>query len=224
MSIMASMTTMKIRMNWPKAAPRPSECASHARPRPAASPPSIPPQRGPCWTGGAALAGAGCAWFGAAGCAPRCVSRSVTLEDWRPTELPPPRRRAASASKAKVAITSARTEIQNFMSPPGRARRASALDSNMQCHDAAREVVIVHMAETAFAHEGFELLLPGVHADGFGQVAVARLVAGHPAAEQRQHVERIPVVGLRERLRHPGEFQHEQLAARFEHAVHLGQG
>src|SRR6185369_14495824 len=44
MAAMATITSRAISRNWPNAAPRPSECASQARPRPAASPPSIAPQ------------------------------------------------------------------------------------------------------------------------------------------------------------------------------------
>ncbi len=91
--------------------------------------------------------------------------------------------------------------------------RASALDSNMQCHHAAREVVIVHMAETTFLHQRLQLFLRRMHPDRLRQVAVAGVVAGHQLAQPRQHLERIPVVGLFQRLGHPGKLQHQQFAA-----------
>ena len=79
------------------------------------------------------------------------------------------------------------------------------------------------MAEAGFTHHVFELRLRRVHANRFGQVAVALAVARHPLADARQHVERIPVVSARQRLGDLREFQHQQPAAGLEHAVHLGQ-
>lgn len=60
----------------------------------------------------------------------------------------------------------------------------STLDSNMKGDHAPRHVVIVHMSKTALFHEGLELILRGMHADGFGQVAIARVVAGHELAKR----------------------------------------
>ena len=82
-----------------KPAPRPSEWASQARPRPAASPPSMPAQglRAVAAPAAPAVLAALVAWLGVAGVA----WRWVTLLDWRPKEPPPPMR-LASASKVKA--------------------------------------------------------------------------------------------------------------------------
>ena len=85
------------------------------------------------------------------------------------------------------------------------------------------QVVHVHMAEAGGLHHGLQLGLAGVHADRFGQVAVAVAVARDQLPDARQHVERIPVVGLCQRRGDLRELQHQQPAAGLEHAVHLGQ-
>ena len=65
--------------------------------------------------------------------------------------------------------------------------------------------------------------LVGVHADRFGQVAVAVGVARDQLADARQHLERIPVVGLLQRRGDLRELEHQQAAAGLQHAAHLGQ-
>ena len=60
-----------------------------------------------------------------------------------------------------------------------------------------------------------------MHTDRLGQVAVTVGIARHQLAKLRQHLERIPVVGFLQRLGDGRELQHQQLAARLEHAVHL---
>jgi hypothetical protein len=47
----------------------------------------------------------------------------------------------------------------------------------MKSHHSAREVVIVHMTETPFAHHGLECVLIRVHANGFGQITITVGVA-----------------------------------------------
>ncbi|MEN9618719.1 MAG: hypothetical protein RL406_956, partial [Pseudomonadota bacterium] len=46
----------------------------------------------------------------------------------------------------------------------------------MKCDHACAHVVKIHMAKAILFHEGFELLLARVHANGFGQILVARCV------------------------------------------------
>src|SRR5690349_8529417 len=162
-----------------KPAPRPSEFASQARPRPAARPPSMAPQG----RLGAAAAGAGVAGLGAALVAFCCAgavgdadSRCVTLDDWRPNDLPPPMRAASACTLTRASTQARNKELKLFMSSPlsSEVFASSTLDSNMKGDHATRHVVIVHMPETALFHEGLELVLRGVHPDGFGQVAIAR--------------------------------------------------
>ena len=144
---------------WPKASPRPSELASQARPKPAAKPPSIAPQ-GRLGAAAAAPAAAGAAAAPCAGPAgARAVSRWVTLFDCCPTDLPPPMRLEASAFTLMKVIMTTSTIDQSFISSPSLASSQngylSTLDSNMQCHYPARQAVVIHMAESAFFHQGF---------------------------------------------------------------------
>src|SRR6478735_9066959 len=141
-TIISTRPTSSTSMRFANPAPKPRLFASQARPRPAASPPSIAPH----------------GRRGAGGVASRCV----TLGDCLPIERPPPRRRAASASKLASARTATREAVHNFIWAPF-GGLLSALDSNMEGGDAGREVVIVHMAETRIAHQGLELLLRGMH-------------------------------------------------------------
>ncbi|MNS96802.1 hypothetical protein D3C72_1311170 [compost metagenome] len=96
------------------ASPKPRLCASQARPRPAAKPPSMAPQgflgaacgvafgvagRCACW--------AGAAWPGAwEGVAWRCV----TLLDCCPTDLPPPMRLASASTCTNASRTTRATD------------------------------------------------------------------------------------------------------------------
>ena len=91
----------------------------------------------------------------------------------------------------------------------------------MDGDDAAREVVIPAALESRLLQQGQELLLPGMHADGLGQVTIARLVPRNDLSEQRQHPEGIGVVegfqGGGDRVR---EFQHQELATGLQCAPH----
>src|SRR6218665_3010285 len=185
------MASSAIIRNWPKPAPRPSECASQARPRPAARPPSIAPQG---FVAGAAAAGgdvAGLAAFWAG--APRpggggAASRRVTLPDCLHMDLPPPSRLAsasACASTSSATNTTDHSFIMSFLhhvntchlsrnrsigSPTG-----STFDADMQGHDAPCHIVIVHMSEAALLHQPLERLLPRVHADRLRHATLTRL-------------------------------------------------
>src|SRR5574343_249815 len=233
---MTAMTTMASSITistLPKASPKPSEWASQARPRPAARPPSMAPQGflGAACAGAVAdlgvVAGAACC-VGATGACGRTASRWVTLPDCWPTDLPPPRRRAASALRLPRARTPASMRVRNlFTLSPKKSKPASVLstfDTDMQGYHPCAEVVKIHMPKSGFFHAGFQLLLPGMHADRLGQVAVAVGITGYQFAHVRQDVEAVPVVDFFQRLGHFGEFEHQQLAARLKHAAHLGQG
>ncbi len=63
-----------------------------------------------------------------------------------------------------------------------------------------------------------------MHADRLGEIAIAVRVIDHFLAEPGQHLERIKVVGGRKRLPDLGELQHQQPAARPQHAPHLAEG
>ena len=119
---MTTSASRAISRNWPNSAPRPSELASQARPRPAARPPSMAPQG---FLGAAAAvlgAAAGLAavvpaafCVGAAGAAGGvAASRWVTLLDCLPMDLPPPRRRA-SASRCTTANMATKTTDHSFI-------------------------------------------------------------------------------------------------------------
>ena len=98
------------------AGPRPSELASHARPRPAARPPSMAPQglRAAAAAVPAAPAPAAVApaWLVGAAGGVRAASRWVTLLDWRPMDLPPPMRRASASKVNTPTITTASSSVK----------------------------------------------------------------------------------------------------------------
>ena len=72
----------------------------------------------------------------------------------------------------------------------------------MHGDDAAGEVVVAAALEPSVAHHREQRLLVGMHADRLGEIAVARLIARHVAAEERQDAERVGVVeGLQARKR-----------------------
>ena len=62
-----------------------------------------------------------------------------------------------------------------------------------------------------------------MHADRFGEVAVAVGIAGDFAAQPRQGGKGVPVVGLFQRFPDFGELQHQHAAAGAQHARHFGQ-
>ena len=82
----------------------------------------------------------------------------------------------------------------------------------MQGHDAAGHVEHFDALQPRFFHHGFERGLIGVHADGFGQVAVAVGITDHPFADQRDIVDLVPfpTVG-------PTYIRHIMLFAAFKH-------
>ena len=77
------------------------------------------------------------------------------------------------------------------------------------------------MAKSGIFHKGFQVLLPGVHADGFGQIPVAVGITRHQLTQLGKDLEAVPVVGFFQRFGHFGKFQNQQFPARLEHAAHL---
>ena len=63
-----------------------------------------------------------------------------------------------------------------------------------------------------------------MHADGFGQVAIALGIVGDDLADEGQHAKGEGVIGATQRLPDLGEFQHQCLAASLEDAMDLLQG
>jgi hypothetical protein len=105
------------------AAPKPSELANHAKPRPAAKPPSIAPHGFLGATGAAAgVAAVGLAAEFVAFCAGAAGAFvalfCVTLLDCLPNEPPPPIRRAASAFKPEKANAHTKIADHNFILTP----------------------------------------------------------------------------------------------------------
>src|SRR3984957_17338461 len=97
----------------------------------------------------------------------------------------------------------------------------SDLIAAMQSDYTAGEVVISHLGEAGGAQHLEQRFLIGMHAYGLRQIPIAGFVARHEPAEQRQHLERIGVVNRFEsRRRGRRKFQHQQLAAAFQHAMH----
>ena len=63
-----------------------------------------------------------------------------------------------------------------------------------------------------------------MHADRFGEVAVAGFVLGDDLPDARNHLERVEIVERRQWFPDVGELEHQQAAARAQDAVHFGQG
>ena len=167
---MAIRTIRAIIMNSPNASPIPSELASQARPRPAAKPPSMAPHGrfGAAAAGGVAGLAAAALCVGAAAGALGAASRLVTLLDCWPTDLPPPIRLAASALMLPSVSTKESAKVKSLMSSPIQSinsiqKELLTLDSNMQCHHPACQVMNVHMVKTPIFHKGFEFFLARMH-------------------------------------------------------------
>src|SRR5690606_37129856 len=95
---------------------------------------------------------------------------------------PPPRRWRPASARRRAERSKASSWVSWSYADGG-----STLDCNVQRRDAGGEVVVVHVAEAALLHHGLQLLLSRVHAGGFGEVAVAGLVARHVPADAQQH-------------------------------------
>ena len=121
---MMTRASRPISRNWPKAAPRPSELASQARPRPAAKPPSMAPQGFLAGAAAGAVAGLPAAFCVAAFCGgvfcvgARAASRCVTLLDCLPTDPPPPMRLASAVPWTTTSIATKTIDHSFFMSSP----------------------------------------------------------------------------------------------------------
>jgi hypothetical protein len=115
----------------------------------------------------------------------------VTLPDCWPTDAPPPKRLAHTVPPPNARDRTNTTD-SNLMTisqknkpwaiTPTHARH-SALGSHVQGHHTPGEVVYVHMAKASRFHQGFQLFLRRVHANGLGQVPVAGFVVGNHSAE-----------------------------------------
>src|SRR3989338_7257148 len=70
----------------------------------------------------------------------------------------------------------------------------SKLVAPMHRHHAAGQVEVFDALQPCFLHHLFQLFLPRMHADGFGEVAVAVGIASDEFADPGQQLERIGVV------------------------------
>src|SRR5205807_6827646 len=91
----------------------------------------------------------------------------------------------------------------------------------MHRDDAAGEVVIAAAFESRLLHHPEQRRLVRMRADRLGEIAVARFIARHPPAEQRQDAERVGVVEpLQARHARVRELEHQQLPAGLQRAPH----
>ena len=93
--------------------------------------------------------------------------------------------------------------------------------TNMQSADAEGEVLVGHLGKPSRAHHAREGFLIGVHADGFGEIAVGIGVPRNHLAQVRHDAEGVKVVEGANDLPATGEFEHEKASARLEDAVHF---
>src|SRR5688572_3460336 len=143
------------------------------------------------------------------------VKASETGPTWKAAVRPAWRRRRSMAMGVE----------RNTWFNAAVAGRGSILDlpAAVQRHHARGEVEVLDAREPGRFHHRLQLLLPGVHADRFGEVAVSGLVPGDVAPQPREHLERIRVVGARERLPGARELEHQHAPAGARHARHLGE-
>ena len=91
----------------------------------------------------------------------------------------------------------------------------------MHGDDAAAQIVIARLDEPGGAQHLEQGFLIRMHADRFREIAIAVRVLGDESAEQRQDLEGVGVVNRLQARRHRRrKLQHQQLTARFQHAVH----
>src|SRR5687767_15001806 len=129
---------------------------------------------------------------------------------------PPPKRRASASGMARTlprtTIPAARSQLRiGVTSEPTIVSNA---DAAMDCNHTGGEVKHFYLRQPGLAQHLRQHRLIGMLTDGIGQVAVGAGVAGHPVAQPRQYLERIPVVGALERLPDLREFEHHQTPAR----------
>src|SRR6056297_1099735 len=117
--------------------------------------------------------------------------------------------RAASAAVCKVGSTV--TGMSGFY-------------ATVQGDDPAGEIVVLTLDEARVFEHLPERVLVGMHAYGFGEIAVALAIIGHNTADARQYVERVGVVQSAQQgaawLR---ELKHQQSTAGFQHPQHGAQ-
>src|SRR6185503_11764494 len=200
---------------------RPVPLSAQASKPPSASPPRMPPSMPhllPCCAGAACC----CCCAGLAGVAAGGV---VTLR-CVPTERPPPRRFAASASVANTIAPSIRAESRETSFFIGRILQAPMLSNPeppVHRNDPGGEIEHFDAVEPRRAHHRGERRLVGMHADRFREVAIGGSVARNALAEPRQDLEGVKVIRRHERLPHLRELEHHQPAAGLQHAPHLGE-
>src|SRR6266571_2344164 len=195
-------------------APNPPCANNQPKPRPAASPASGASQRpGPDGCG----AVAGCCCVGGVA----CFGVAVTWR-WAPMLRPPPSLAASTSSARMLAPkTSVNKETVNFFMV---SLRDSEFITPMQGHDTRTQVEIFDLLEPRPFQHALQALLVGVHAYRFGEITVGSFVARHHPAQPGKHLERVPVVRLRERRPHARELEHEQPPTGPQHTAHFGEG
>src|SRR6185436_5138215 len=88
---------------------------------------------------------------------------------------------------------------------------------------AGTEIEVLDPLESGLFHQGLELFLVRMNADGLGEIAVAVAVVGDQFAQQRQYLVRTGVVTRLQRLPDAREFEHQQTSAGLQHTVHFRQ-
>src|SRR5450755_4964651 len=127
---------------------------------------------------------------------------------------------AARRSRAHVSRSSVRliSSAETFI---GGARLEHA--TAMQRDDAGSEIEPVDALESGLFHHRLQRGLVGMNADRFGEIAIARVVAGDRLSQARQDVEAVPVVRGSQGRPYLAELEDQRDAARPEHAAHLRQ-
>src|SRR5579883_1373060 len=99
----------------------------------------------------------------------------------------------------------------------------SDLVAAMDRDDACGEIAHLHVAKTGALHHRAQRVLVRMLADGFGEIAVTRLVVGDQFSQPRQHLEGMEIVERLQQLAlQARELQDQPTAAGFQYALHFG--
>src|SRR5688500_6137959 len=167
---------------------------------PSASPPRIGPHLLPVAAGAACCCWAGLAGVAAGGafCTLRCT----------PIERPPPKRRASASGTASTTpnVSTPSPNSHFMMSPidlPLRPIVSNPVPA-MQGYYAGRQIEYLDAGKPGLLQHRCQRALVGMHADGFGEVAIGCRIARHAPTKPGQHLERVHPVRRHHPLPHVG--------------------
>ena len=132
----------------------------------------------------------------ASGRRPRGVILTAWLSDRKDSRNCPPPFHGAVQVLRGTASSHRAAALPGTIRPKGSVQPHALV----QGHHAGGHVEVAHLTEAGITEHLGQGFLIGVHADGFGQVAIALGVVGDNLADEGQHTEGEGVVGTAQRL------------------------